>query len=288
MNLPDVCADEFGVPLTDAPSWCADSWCWVNADTCKTGVAESTYFPDSGLFYSYFSCNAEQVDEEVDEAEEPEDEIEDNEGEDADEEDADEEDANEDANADGDEEQGEAEDGEDDEQEESPEIEEDCSCLITHGDGIELFWTDEGVHYIELTADGETYQYPPNHGLTQCQAWDADLEPYCADADGMPLEDAPVWCANQYCYVNPETCTTPKVRPSSYWPDSGLAYSYEACGDVDVFGDEGELCPGVAETEDAWWNDFLTRYICPQVMEELDAAHEAAQAEEEVAEEDDE
>ena len=57
---------------------------------------------------------------------------------------------------------------------------------------------------------------------------------------------------------------------------------------VDVFGDEGELCPGVAETEDAWWNDFLTRYICPQVMEDLDAAHEAAQAEEEVAEEDDE
>ena len=84
MNLPDTCADEFGVPLDDAPSWCADSWCFVNPDTCFTDVVESSYFPDSGLFYSYGACAAEEVVDEVDEAEEPEDEIVDDEAEEAD------------------------------------------------------------------------------------------------------------------------------------------------------------------------------------------------------------
>jgi len=273
--LPDFCAGVDGIPLSDAPDYCGQSWCFVNADTCTNGIVASGYFPDANLSYSYDVCAVaeDEAEEEVDEAEEGEEEIEEEEGEGEDEEGEE---------GEGDEEGEEANEEEVGlEDEPAVEPEEDCSCVITHGDGIELFWTEEGVHYIEYTADGETYQYPPNYGLSQCMAWDADLQPTCADEDGMPLDDAPVWCTNQYCYVNPETCTTPRVRPSGSFPDSGLFYSYEACGDVDVFADEGEVCPGVEETEDAWWNDFLKLYICPGVEERLDAEHEAAQAEEE-------
>ena len=212
------------------------------------------------MAYSYDVCAVEEEEEVAEpETEEPEEEEEEEEGEGEDEE--------------------EEEEGEEEEEEEEPVVEEDCSCIVTQTN--EVKWDEDGTHYIEVVIDEVTYKYEPNFGLTECMAWDGDVEPYCADEDGMPLEDAPVWCANQFCYVNPETCTTPRVRKSNYFED--YYYSYEACGDVDVFGDEGELCPGVEETEDVWWNDFLTRFICPQVMDRVDAEFEAAQAADEEA-----
>ena len=60
--LAPTCASEEGIPYADAPSWCADSWCFVNAETCSNGVIPSTYFPDDNLSYSYNVC-AEPEDE---------------------------------------------------------------------------------------------------------------------------------------------------------------------------------------------------------------------------------
>ena len=81
MGLPPTCDGE------DAEAFCADSWCYVSNETCKTGVIESTYFPDAGLFYSYDTCTADEAEmmDDEDEEDEPEDEEED-EGEDDDEE----------------------------------------------------------------------------------------------------------------------------------------------------------------------------------------------------------
>jgi hypothetical protein len=67
--LEPTCADPDGFPFLDAPSWCADAWCFVNAETCTNGVIPSTYFPDDNLSYSYDVCavaedEAEEGDEE--------------------------------------------------------------------------------------------------------------------------------------------------------------------------------------------------------------------------------
>ena len=61
-----------------------------------------------------------------------------------------------------------------------------------------------------------------------CMAWDIDLPPTCAQKNGRPLIDAPEWCGDAWCYVNPETCSK-GLQESSYFPDSGLMYSYEVC-----------------------------------------------------------
>jgi len=55
------------------PGWCESAWCWVNPDTCSTcnpgsegeanplECAQSAYFPDDNLFYSYPQCDSEDL-----------------------------------------------------------------------------------------------------------------------------------------------------------------------------------------------------------------------------------
>ena len=38
----------------ESPSWCADSWCYVDANNCNKPFFNSVFFP--GLSYSYFTC----------------------------------------------------------------------------------------------------------------------------------------------------------------------------------------------------------------------------------------
>merc|ERR1719482_2604363 len=38
----------------ESPSWCADSWCYVDANNCNKPSSKSVYFPE--LRYSYFTC----------------------------------------------------------------------------------------------------------------------------------------------------------------------------------------------------------------------------------------
>ena len=41
---------------SNPPSWCADSWCYVDKNNCDKPVSNSVFFP--GLTYSYFTCGA--------------------------------------------------------------------------------------------------------------------------------------------------------------------------------------------------------------------------------------
>jgi len=42
----------------DPPSWCADSWCYVDYATCSLPTAASSYFTGVTLHYSYATCGA--------------------------------------------------------------------------------------------------------------------------------------------------------------------------------------------------------------------------------------
>ena len=78
-------------------------------------------------------------------------------------------------------------------------------------------------------------EYPGDWGVGKCAAWDAGLQPYCADAAGKPKADAPPWCRDAWCWVDPSNCDLPIVSTSSYFPDSGLAFSYQTCGEKSTF-----------------------------------------------------
>ena len=41
---------------SNPPSWCADSWCYVDKANCNLPISNSVFFP--GLVYSYFTCGA--------------------------------------------------------------------------------------------------------------------------------------------------------------------------------------------------------------------------------------
>ena len=43
--------------------------------------------------------------------------------------------------------------------------------------------------------------YDSNFGTGSCQPWELKLPPYCADANGIPLPNAPEWCGQSWCYV---------------------------------------------------------------------------------------
>ena len=55
------CADEKGAMKTDAPAWCADSWCFVDEKNCNIKHAVSAYFPGSELYFSYGTCGKEST-----------------------------------------------------------------------------------------------------------------------------------------------------------------------------------------------------------------------------------
>ena len=57
------------------------------------------------------------------------------------------------------------------------------------------------------------------------------LEPYCADANGAPKDGAPEWCREAWCWIDRDACSLPIVSESSYFPGSGLDFSYQTCGE---------------------------------------------------------
>ena len=40
------------------PEWCADTWCYVDKDTCNRVNLKSSYFVDVDLYYSYATCGS--------------------------------------------------------------------------------------------------------------------------------------------------------------------------------------------------------------------------------------
>jgi len=50
INLPPYCSAD------NPPSWCLDSWCYVDASNCAKAYSDAVYF--EGLHYSYFTCGS--------------------------------------------------------------------------------------------------------------------------------------------------------------------------------------------------------------------------------------
>jgi hypothetical protein len=98
-----------------------------------------------------------------------------------------------------------------------------CKCIGIDG--------APGVTKVAVTED-ESADYPSDTGAS-CQTWDKKNHPDCSG------EDAPAWCNDEWCYVDPCKCkleVPPKV--SSYLPDANyqgkaVYFSYATCGSKD-------------------------------------------------------
>ena len=81
------------------------------------------------------------------------------------------------------------------------------------------------------------FSYPAKYGVGECAAWDATMQPDCADAAGAPKENAPEWCADSWCWVDQTNCklADTDVTKSAYFPGSSLVFSYNTCGKKSTF-----------------------------------------------------
>jgi len=102
-----------------------------------------------------------------------------------------------------------------------------CACIgIDNADGT-----------VTGDVDGKNVSFPSNYGA-HCATWDSQDNPEC----NVKGSDAPDWCANKWCYVDPCTCkgTEEMPKPSDYlkgaeYQGVGLFYSYSTCGAKDSY-----------------------------------------------------
>ncbi|CAJ1398790.1 unnamed protein product [Effrenium voratum] len=108
-----------------------------------------------------------------------------------------------------------------------------CTCL-SHGQVAKMV---NGMSKVEATVSGSTVDYPATYGnycgkqaepgSSSCWNLTNDME--------LPTADQAGWCNDPWCYVDPCTCPVADLAMSSYFPGSGLYYSYSNCGGVDTF-----------------------------------------------------
>lgn len=101
-------------------------------------------------------------------------------------------------------------------------------------DGCHCIGIDEQDGKTMVKAGDKTMPYPADVGAS-CSAWDEHRHPDCTGPE------APSWCKEKWCYVDPCTCglKTPP-QESVYLPESTfqgrpIYYSYTACGSTDHF-----------------------------------------------------
>jgi len=101
----------------------------------------------------------------------------------------------------------------------------DCQCV-----GIDEL---EGATIATLK-DGSKPEYPADLGA-RCSAWDQNKHPKCEG------DDAPDWCSQKWCYVDPCKCDISVLpKPSIYLPDAKyqgkpVHFSYATCGGSDSY-----------------------------------------------------
>ena len=79
----------------------------------------------------------------------------------------------------------------------------------------------DGTEYLNVYG----FAYPVGYG-TECDSWDDNLPPECADEFGAPIDGRPDTCTQNWCYVSPECATG---IPSYIFFGSPLVYSFDAC-----------------------------------------------------------
>merc|ERR1719240_1724364 len=98
--------------------------------------------------------------------------------------------------------------------------------------------------------NGTTVEYSADTG-SNCQDWDKQHDDACKG------DDAPSWCADKWCWVDPCSCgIVPEPKRSSYFPNARkdgkpVYYSYATCGATDSFTADNHrnACPNL-KTED--------------------------------------
>jgi len=106
-----------------------------------------------------------------------------------------------------------------------------CPCLTSLGTALDQYKNDNGNVLYQ-----DQYIYPNNYG-NGCKEWDIDpmaLQPYCGNPNGVLLPQAPEWCQDAFCYVDPTNCDL-NYHLSGIFPESGLHYSYPTCGSESTF-----------------------------------------------------
>jgi len=106
----------------------------------------------------------------------------------------------------------------------------DCRCV-----GIGGHKNGKAVRHIN---DHEEASYSSNVG-SSCQAWEQDVHPDC-QKDGPK----PAWCSQKWCFVDPCKCSlaqppTAVMMANAYEKFQGKTayFSYETCGSVNTWND---------------------------------------------------
>ena len=129
-----------------------------------------------------------------------------------------------------------------------------CECRTTNGGNVYFPSADTADAFIKVDVGGEEgIHYPWNYG-TMCTAWNASLFGFgCADLDGNVLDDAPGFCNEPWCYVDP-SCANEDTTESAVFDDA--SYSYITCGgdgNAEAAGAEEDGEGEDGEEEDACW-----------------------------------
>ena len=97
--------------------------------------------------------------------------------------------------------------------------------------------------------------YPADYGIF-CYDHDKGLAgDGCADADGMPLADAPAFCSEEWCFVSND-CELADTAVANLNPE--VSYSYSNCGGEDTFSADNN--EAAAEGEGSLIDDALALF----------------------------
>merc|ERR1719313_1162731 len=95
---------------------------------------------------------------------------------------------------------------------------------------------DECVPWLLSQVEGVQDEEDDKIYGSYCAAWDTVSTGACFDSKKMePKKDAPGWCIDAWCYVDPNNCEGPAkagVTPTMFFPETpDLAYNYLTCVD---------------------------------------------------------
>ena len=104
-------------------------------------------------------------------------------------------------------------------------------------------WTLSNSHLLCNTKQFTGDCYDSNFGSNACKTFDVIYNTTGCEGKGKivdGVEEDKEWCANRWCYIDPDNCWKPHSR-SSYFnnddsiPDNVMHYSYETCENMNIY-----------------------------------------------------
>mmetsp|Transcript_12164 Transcript_12164/g.28383 ORF Transcript_12164/g.28383 Transcript_12164/m.28383 type:complete len:476 (+) Transcript_12164:71-1498(+) len=186
------------LPTAEQAGWCNDPWCYVDPCSCPVeDLTLTSYFPGSGLYYSYSNCGGVDTFSSSDNQ-------------------------NVDAGC---------------AATYTPVDNAACLLKMSNAQpkvNCGAAWAKEGKCVkARPNASLPLVDYPPTYG-EGCGVHVEPGAPACYDEMGNPRQDAADWCTKPWSYVNPCTCQASDVALSTYF-EMELYYSYSVCGSTDTY-----------------------------------------------------